>query len=215
MSGWVRLVGRTWYLRIAVIVSMNLFLFLLISFPNPLLFLEQLCRQSHGIEAMVVVDDPRFIEFAEEAYNYSRERPESYVHERIQEMHDHEIYWNVEYWAYPHETIDKGAGDCEDLAILTKAVYRYTKEKYGRCYREEIIRQEAHVYVMRNDTIKNKTETYGWKMTDDEFREHFSPLGKIQTYFNLMPPWRWLLYLLLASLLNYNYYKKIYLKSSL
>ncbi|MCK4492121.1 MAG: hypothetical protein KAU03_05820, partial [Candidatus Altiarchaeales archaeon] len=67
MSGWVRLVGRRWYLRIVVIVSMNLFLFLLISFPNPLLFLEQLGRQSHGIEAMVVVDDPRLIEFAEEA----------------------------------------------------------------------------------------------------------------------------------------------------
>ena len=210
MQGLMNFIKGRWYLRAPLIISINLLLFLFISFPNPVLFIEQLNRQHQGMDGMVVIDDPLLIEFAEDAYNYSHDQPDRYIQKTIRERCDYEIYWNVEYWAYPHETIEKGAGDCEDLAILTKAVHKYIKENLVEEREEvleEIVKDVVHVYVVRNYTRRNKTEVHGWKMTEEEVDEHSSIMGRIQTYISFMPGWRWILYLCLATLLNYRYYR--------
>jgi hypothetical protein len=213
MQGLMNFIKKRWYLRAPLIITINLLLFLFISFPNPVLFIEQLNRQHQGMDNLVVTDNPLLIEFAEDADNYSHNHPDRYIQKTIRERRDYEVYWNVEYWAYPHETIEKGAGDCEDLAILTKAVHKYISEKLveeeeiEEEVEEVIIKEVAHVYVVKNYTTKNKTVVHGWKMTKKEVDEYSSIMGRIQTYFSFMPGWRWILYLCLATLLNYRYYR--------
>lgn len=208
MQGLMNRIKRRWYLRAPFIISINLLLFLFISFPNPVLFIEQLNRQHQGIDSMVVTDNPLFIEFAKDAYNYSHNQSDRYIQKTIRERQDYEIYWNVEYWAYPHETIEKEAGDCEDLAILTKALHKYIKEKITKKeVEEEIVKEVAHVYVVSNYTKENRTETHGWVMTEEEVDEYSSIMGRIKIYFSFMPGWRWILYLSLAITLNYSYYR--------
>ncbi len=210
MSNLIRFIRRRWYLRVSIMIFMNIFLFIFVSFPNPVLFIEQLHRQSIGIDSMITTDNPIFVKFAEEAYKYNKKNPEMYIYKTIKEKRDCEIYGNIEYWAYPHETIERGAGDCEDLSILTSALYKYIKEKHGRAYEEKIIRQPLHFYVLKNDTIRNRTEIYGWKMPEKEFKRYLSPVGRLTAYINELPPWRWFIYLSLTILMNYIYYIEIY-----
>ena len=57
---------------------------------------------------------------------------------------DYEIWGINDYWATPYETLQKGAGDCEDLSILTKSVSDYLDkdEEYKERYKLKIIIQD-------------------------------------------------------------------------
>jgi predicted transglutaminase-like cysteine proteinase len=44
------------------------------------------------------------------------------VHDRIRYVTDDQLYGVSDYWATPNETLQRGAGDCEDVAILKMAL---------------------------------------------------------------------------------------------
>ncbi|OYT53730.1 MAG: hypothetical protein B6U72_04905 [Candidatus Altiarchaeales archaeon ex4484_2] len=191
-------------------ISLNLLLFLYMLFPNPVLFMEQIERRSLSLEDMAETDHPLLAEFAEKAYRYNNESPGTYVYEVIEGKRDSEIYLNIDFRAYPHETIQMNAGDCEDLAILALAVCRYTKNKYGSRYESSIVEQPLHFYVIKRDPSTNKTEIRGHMLSDEKLHWYSSLPGRMEAFISQLPLWRWSLYLILALILNHCYYLIIY-----
>ncbi len=191
-------------------ISMNLLLFLCVLYPNPILFMKQVERRSFCLEDMAQVDHPLLKEFAEEAYRYNKKYPETYVYEVIGGRRDSDIYLNIDYRAYPHETIEMKAGDCEDLAILALAVCRYTKDKYGSIYEESIVEQPLHFYVIKRNPLTNKTEIRAHQLSDEKSRWYSTIPGRMEAFISQLPIWRWGLYLILAFILNHRYYLLVY-----
>ncbi len=100
--------------------------------------------------------DEGVIRLAEEA-NSSNSSPEEYVLGNIPYASDYDVYYNLEYWASPGETLKSGKGDCEDRAILVKSVEEYLR------INSTLVIQKDHVYVQRDNLAFggiSQTESY-------------------------------------------------------
>ncbi|MEM2924359.1 MAG: hypothetical protein QXJ68_01545 [Methanocellales archaeon] len=133
---------RLKFIAAKFIISISLVLIVL--FPNISLAIEQINRAQRGLESLIDPFDPSVIELAMEATN-SNSSVEEYVLSKIPYASDYDVYYNLEYWATPSETLKNGRGDCEDRAILIKSVQEYLK------INSTLIVQIDHVYVQRDN----------------------------------------------------------------
>ncbi|MCK4433621.1 MAG: hypothetical protein KAV48_06775, partial [Methanomicrobia archaeon] len=122
----------------------SVILIILVLYPNIYLAGKQIINQIEGIESLTDPNDTEVIKLAE-YLNTNNINPEEYIYENIEWASDYDVYWNLEYWATPRETIRKGRGDCEDKAILLKSVEEYLRIK------SQIVVQKDHVYVLKDD----------------------------------------------------------------
>lgn len=130
-------------IKVIIKAVLSLLLVFIVLFPNVFLAVEQLNREERGLESLVDPFDAGVVKLAEEAIS-SNSTPEGYVLNRIPYASDYDIYYNLEYWASPGETLRNGAGDCEDRAILIKSVQEYLK------INSTLVIQKDHVYVQRD-----------------------------------------------------------------
>ncbi|MCK4637085.1 MAG: hypothetical protein KAT49_04320 [Methanomicrobia archaeon] len=125
-------------------IGYSVILIILVLYPNIYLAGKQIINQIEGIESLTDPNDTEVIKLAE-YLNTNNINPEEYIYENIEWASDYDVYWNLEYWATPRETIRKGRGDCEDKAILLKSVEEYLRIK------SQIVVQKDHVYVLKDD----------------------------------------------------------------
>jgi hypothetical protein len=132
-------------IKIAVKLVLSILLVLIILFPNVSLAIEQINRMQRGLESLITPFDASVIELAEEAKAKANSNVsiEEYVLSKIPYASDYDVYYNLEYWAAPNETLKNGRGDCEDRAILIKSVQEYLKID------SKLVIQRDHVYVQR------------------------------------------------------------------
>ncbi len=131
-------------IEIIVKAVLSILLVLIVLFPNISLAVEQINRTQHGLESLIVPFDEGVIRLAEEARANGNATVEDYVLSKIPYASDYDVYYNLEYWATPSETLKNGRGDCEDRAILIKSVQEYLK------INSTLVIQKDHVYVQRD-----------------------------------------------------------------
>lgn len=131
-------------IEIIVKAVLSILLVLIVLFPNISLAIEQINRTQHGLESLIAPFDEAVIRLAEEARENSNDTVEEYVLRKIPYASDYDVYYNLEYWATPSETLRNGRGDCEDRAILIKSIQEYLKIK------STLVVQRDHVYVQRD-----------------------------------------------------------------
>lgn len=129
--------------KILKIVYSAIFIFFVL-YPNLYLAGKQAVNEIGGIESLIDPDDTEVIKLAE-YLSSNNINPEEYIYTNIEWASDYDVYWNLEYWASPEQTIRKGRGDCEDKAILLKSVEEYLKIK------SKIVIQKDHVYVLKDN----------------------------------------------------------------
>ncbi len=134
----------------------SILLILLVLYPNLYLAGKQAVNQVEGMESLIDPRDPKVVEMGEYIRTHNL-NAEEYVYSTIEWASDYDVYWNLEYWASPKETIEKEKGDCEDRAILLKSVEEYLQ------ITSEIVVQKDHVYVLKDNVpyggVSN-TESY-------------------------------------------------------
>jgi len=116
---------------------------LLVLYPNVPLGVVQVQRELDGLDALVDPDD-ELVTLVGDHLLITGEQPESWVARTIPWKSDYDVYGNLEYWAHPSETILRGAGDCEDRAILTRSLNAYLNQE------SEVVVQPGHVYIVRD-----------------------------------------------------------------
>lgn len=132
-------------------------LILLALYPNVYLGIVQIGNELNGVDSLV---DPSDLSVAliGENLKYTGQSPEEWVMENITWESDYDLYYNLEYWARPSETIMSGRGDCEDRAILTKSLNEYLEMD------SDIIVQMDHVYIIKDGEeyfgVSDTTSTY-------------------------------------------------------
>ncbi|MEM2933575.1 MAG: hypothetical protein QXQ02_06570 [Halobacteria archaeon] len=131
-------------IEIIVKAVLSISLVLIVLFPNISLAIEQINRTQHGLESLIAPFDEAVISLAEEAKANSNGTVEEYVLSKIPYASDYDVYYNLEYWATPTETLKNGMGDCEDRAILIKSIQEYLQIK------STLVVQRDHVYVQRD-----------------------------------------------------------------
>jgi hypothetical protein len=124
-------------------VVLSLAWVLLVLYPNVPLGVAQVERQLDGLDALVDPDD-ELVSLVGEQLLITGEQPESWVARNIPWRSDYDVYGNLEYWAHPSETILRGAGDCEDRAVLTRSLNAYLDQE------SEVVVQPGHVYIVRD-----------------------------------------------------------------
>lgn len=175
----------------------------IVFYPNIPLYFEQMHRWNTGLYSLIDSNSSEIQEFAEEAYKYNNVFPEYYIMEKIKYKSDIENYWNIEYWATPKETLEKGSGDCEDIAILSKSVLDYLEKTYYKNYSARMIDQGIHVYVRRN-IFSNvyPDRPLGGAVPDEIIKEYEGLSGLIKRWTEIIPVWRWILYCIILILMT-------------
>jgi hypothetical protein len=137
-------------------IILSALLISLVLYPNVYSAGKQAVNQVRGMASLIDPYDEKVVELGE--YLKSNElSPESYIYSTIDWASDYDVYWNLEYWASPGETIRKGRGDCEDRAILLKSVEEYLK------ITSQFIVQKDHVYVLKDDVpYGGVSDTTSW-----------------------------------------------------
>ncbi|MBN1785380.1 MAG: hypothetical protein JW825_00115 [Candidatus Methanofastidiosa archaeon] len=118
-------------------------LILIVLYPNVYLGILQIGNEINGIDSLVDGADDS-VALVGEKLKGSGQTPESWVLENIEWVSDYDLYFNLEYWARPGETIMAGKGDCEDRAILTKSLNEYLQHE------TELVVQLDHVYLVKD-----------------------------------------------------------------
>jgi len=109
-------------------------------------------------------DDGLSIESIEDAFSYCRD---NIMYSQINEAE----------WQLPHETIEKGRGDCEDFALLFMyLVYKYRETDAVYLVRLDMVNAPGHPHFIAqvDGTFYDPTAGYGfeyklnpiWKITD-------------------------------------------------
>ncbi|MBN2251867.1 MAG: hypothetical protein JW724_07325 [Candidatus Altiarchaeota archaeon] len=145
-----------------IAVALSAVFFLAVLYPNIPLTLEQLGRQSIGIDGLAGFEGPQLSDYADKVIE-SGEKPEAYIDRTIHYASDFDVWWNFDYWETPEEVLSKGRTDCEGKAVLTKAVYNEVNRKGGFPEKEEveIKAQQQHVYVeVRKPDVNETREIY-------------------------------------------------------
>ncbi|HOP09227.1 MAG TPA: hypothetical protein PLC12_03310, partial [Candidatus Methanofastidiosa archaeon] len=91
-------------------------LIILTLYPNVYLGVVQLGNEINGLDSLVDGNDLS-VALVGENLKMTGQTPEDWVAENIHWVSDYDLYYNLEYWATPSETIMAGRGDCEDRAI--------------------------------------------------------------------------------------------------
>ncbi len=129
--------------KILKLIYSLIFIFLVL-YPNIYLAGKQAVNEIRGMDSLIDPANPEVIKLAE--YLKSNEiNPERYIYTHIKWASDYDVYWNLEYWATPEETIKNGRGDCEDRAILLKSVEEYLGIK------SKMVIQKDHVYILKDN----------------------------------------------------------------
>jgi len=164
-------------------------------YPNIPLYFKQIERWKMGLNSLVDTSSLEVQRFAEEAYKYNNVFPEYYIFEKIKYRRDVDNYWNIEYWATPVETIERGSGDCEDIAVLTKSVLDYLDQTYHKRYNARLVDQRIHVYVERNiySNVKVDKPIYG-AVPEEIVEKYTGLLGEIRSWTEDIPLWRWIVF---------------------
>jgi len=118
-------------------------LVILTLYPNVYLGILQIGNEINGVDSLVDGDNLT-VALLGENIRASGLAPEEWVAENIQWVSDYDLYYNLEYWATPEETIMAGKGDCEDRAILTKSLNEYLGQT------SDIVVQLDHVYIVKD-----------------------------------------------------------------
>jgi len=118
-------------------------LVILTLYPNMYLGIVQIGNEINGIDSLVDGSDLS-VALVGERLRASGETPEQWVSENIEWVRDYDLYYNLEYWARPAETIMSGKGDCEDRAILTKSLNEYLGQT------SDLVVQLDHVYIVKD-----------------------------------------------------------------
>ena len=103
---------------------------------------------------------------------YDYMKPTQWVHDNIEYS-----YVNQEEWQLPHETIERGAGDCEDFALLLLYV---VKDMYG---------VEGFLVVFEGETAYHAVaqfDAYYDAVSGCRFSEIEGRVAKIWTYQEAM-----------------------------
>ena len=145
-------------------MAYSLILILVVLYPNLYLAGKQAVTQIRGMDSLVDPNDPLVIALAEEARSSEKVQSgnltvEEYVFLEITYASDYDLYWNMDYWASPAETIQRRAGDCEDSAIVVKSVQEYLGED------SNLVIQPRHVYIEQEGVI------YGGKSSIDSYSQ--------------------------------------------
>lgn len=167
---------------------------LLITFnPDIYLLIENTRRRVGGIENMIEPFNPRIVSLAEEGLRKYPKTPERIIGKYITYCYDFENWLNIDFWAYPDETIEKKCGDCEDIAILAASIDEYIYISRGEeIYIPVIVFQTTHAYVERKDK-ENNTVEIGGKVDEEEDSKYIGIIGHIHglwSYYELFPLWR-------------------------
>jgi len=118
-------------------------LILLALYPNVYLGIVQVSNELNGVDSLVDANDLS-VALIGENLKQTGESPEEWVMRNITWTSDYDLYYNLEYWARPDETIMSGRGDCEDRAILTKSLNEYLEME------SDIVVQLDHVYILKD-----------------------------------------------------------------
>ncbi|MEA1994302.1 MAG: hypothetical protein U9N35_07925 [Euryarchaeota archaeon] len=156
---------------------------LLVLYPNVYLAGKQGINEINGLESLI---DPHDQEVAAlgEYLRSNNTNPEEYIYQNIEWASDYNTYWNLEYWASPGETLEKGRGDCEDRAILLKSVEEYLK------ITSKVVIQKDHIYVLKDDVAYggiSDTESYATVFWD--IIKQIPLIRKIIIIFGLFVIW--------------------------
>lgn len=168
--------------KILKLIYSLIFIFLVL-YPNIYLAGKQAVNEIRGMDSLIDPDNPEVIKLAE--YLKSNEiNPERYIYTHIKWASDYDVYWNLEYWATPEETIKNGRGDCEDRAILLKSVEEYLGIK------SKMVIQKDHVYILKdNIPYGGVSETNSYIKVLWELIKEIPFIRKIIMIFGLFMIW--------------------------
>ena len=76
-----------------------------------------------------------------------------WVNKNITYVEDRVLYDKADYWATPEETMEKEAGDCEDIAILKYWVLKNMGKTSRLAYVIQVDNRQPHVVRMWNNLI--------------------------------------------------------------